>query len=75
VNRLGREPGLGRELRHADTVVVPPANPTGASMATIERVSAAAGNLRPGGRIASICMGPDVLAQLGLLEGRIATTH
>lgn len=64
-------------LAWADTVIVPgtyhePARRRGAAGAELER---AWSQVRPGTRLLSICTGAFVLAALGELDGRRATTH
>lgn len=63
-------------LAHADTIVVPGVNgpilETGELPDALRRLAATA---RPDARWVSICTGAFVLAGLGLMRGRVATTH
>ena len=68
--------GHGPEaLDGADTVVVPPYDLRRITADPPEQVRAALARIRPGTRIVSICTGAFVLAAVGLLDGRPATTH
>ncbi|MFD1936111.1 GlxA family transcriptional regulator [Nonomuraea mangrovi] len=65
-------------LATADTVVIPAAEwfgdvrePADLPAALVEALS----TVRPGTRVVSICLAASVLAALGLLDGRPATTH
>jgi transcriptional regulator GlxA family with amidase domain len=59
-------------LATADTVVIPSPEWTGEPA---PGVAAALASVRPGTRMVSICLGAYVLAAVGLLDGRPATTH
>lgn len=64
------------ELARADTVVVPGINGDIVATGTLpEELRALAGTARPDARWLSICTGAFVLAALGMLDGREATTH
>ncbi|MGW2230990.1 GlxA family transcriptional regulator [Streptomyces formicae] len=65
-------------LERADTVVIPPTRDFDEGMAgdeLPEPVAAALGRIGPGTRLVSFCNASYVLAALGLLDGRPATTH
>ncbi|WP_133905912.1 GlxA family transcriptional regulator [Actinophytocola oryzae] len=63
-----------RVLAGADTVVIP-STTVGVHGELPDEVAAALATVRPGTRLVSICLGAYVLASLGLLDGRPATTH
>ncbi len=63
-----------KHLASADTVIIPGVHDPGRPVrpVVLEAIRAA---WRNGARIASICSGAFVLAETGLLDGRLATTH
>lgn len=64
-------------LEHADTVVIPGTRtPDARRHGTLSAVEAQAlASIRPGARLMSVCTGAFVLAALGVLDDRPATTH
>ncbi|GAA4561009.1 helix-turn-helix domain-containing protein [Pseudonocardia xishanensis] len=62
-------------LAEADTVIVPASDLDYVPGSLQEEVRTALAGIRQGARIASVCTGSFVLAEVGLLDGRRATTH
>lgn len=62
-------------VRHANTVIIPPACAEAVSAAELDALAAALHERHRQARLASFCTGAHVLAHAGLLDDRPAATH